>query len=66
LVKEAPLEMMIVETDSPYLSPVPFRGETNEPANVVKVAEKIAELKNLSLDVVASTTTRTAENFFRI
>ena len=66
LVKEAPLEMMMVETDSPYLSPVPFRGETNEPANVVKVAEKIAELKNLSLDEVANTTTKTAENFFRI
>jgi len=66
LVKEAPLEMMMVETDSPYLSPVPFRGETNEPANVVKVAEKIAELKGVSFEEVARVTTETAERFFNI
>ena len=66
LVKEAPLEMMMVETDSPYLSPVPLRGETDEPANVVKVAEKIAELKGVSFEEVARVTTETAERFFNI
>ena len=66
LVKEAPLKMMMVETDSPYLSPVPFRGETNEPANVVKVAEKIAELNGVAFEEVARVTTETAERFFNI
>ncbi len=56
VVKEIPIEKMLIETDSPYLAPVPFRGKTNEPAYVKHVAEKIAEIKNLSLEDVARIT----------
>ena len=58
-----PIERMLIETDSPYLAPVPFRGKTNEPAFVRYVAERIAELKGLSLSRVAE---RTTENYFRL
>ncbi len=63
VVKKVPLEKILIETDSPYLAPVPFRGKSNEPANVQYVAKKVAELKNLTLDEVAQQTT---ENFFRL
>ena len=66
LVRDLPLEKIMIETDSPYLSPEPFRGKTNEPVNVVKVAEKIADLKNISVEEVALQTTKTAEEFFGI
>ncbi len=59
----APLDRILVETDSPYLAPVPFRGKRNDPSKVKFVAEKIAILKNLPLEVVEEATT---ENFFRI
>lgn len=65
LVKQVELEKMMVETDSPYLSPEPFRGQTNEPKNVVKVAEKIAGLKGLTFEEVAKETTANAKRFFR-
>ena len=64
VVIEIPLEKMMVETDSPYLSPKPHRGKKNEPAFVVHVAEKIAELKEISLEEVAAATTETAHNLF--
>jgi len=64
VVIEIPLERMMVETDSPYLSPKPFRGKQNEPKNVLHVAEKIAELKEISLEEVADSTTKTALNLF--
>lgn len=66
LVQQIDLNKIMVETDSPYLSPEPFRGKANEPANVVKVAEKIAELQGISFERVAEVTTETAERFFRI
>jgi len=62
-VKKIPLESILIETDSPYLAPVPNRGKLNEPANVTYVAEKIAEIKNLSIEEVADVTTR---NFFSL
>ena len=62
-VKKIPLESILIETDSPYLAPVPNRGKLNEPANVTYVAEKIAEIKNLSIEEVADVTTR---NFFTL
>ena len=65
VVKELPLEKLLVETDSPYLSPKPYRGKKNEPMYVIKVAEKIAELKNISIDEVAKTTTETACKLFK-
>ncbi len=65
VVRELPLEKLLVETDSPYLSPKPYRGKKNEPMYVIKVAEKIAELKNISIDEVAKTTTETACKLFK-
>ena len=55
----------MVETDCPYLAPVPFRGKTCEPAHVIFTAEKIAELRGESLDKIAADTERTAHEFFR-
>ena len=58
-----PLNKMLVETDSPYLAPVPFRGKTNQPAYVKYVAEEIANLRGISLDFVTQATT---QNFFTL
>ena len=63
-VKKIPLESMLIETDSPYLAPVPNRGKLNEPANVIYVAEKIAEIKNISVDEVADVTTHNFAKLF--
>ena len=61
--KTYPNEMILTETDSPYLAPVPFRGKENEPAFVLKTAEKIAEIKGLTSDEIAFITTN---NFFNL
>ena len=58
-----PLNRLLIETDSPFLAPVPYRGKRNEPANVVQVAEAIAGLKGTTRDAVA---TATSANFVRI
>jgi TatD DNase family protein len=63
VAKAVPLERMLIETDSPYLAPVPHRGKTNEPAWVRHVAEEIARLRGISLEAVAEATTA---NFFRL
>ncbi len=63
---EVPLDWLLVETDSPFLSPMPFRGQPNEPARVRLVAEKIAELKGMSIEAIAEVTTRNAENLFKV
>ena len=65
VVRAVSLDKMMVETDSPYLSPKPFRGKQNEPAYVLHVAEKIAELKEISLEEVAESTTKTAHQLFK-
>jgi TatD DNase family protein len=57
---------VVLETDAPYLAPIPHRGKRNEPAYAKLVAEKIAFLVNMSLEEVALTTTQNAENLFRI
>jgi TatD DNase family protein len=62
-VKKIPIENILIETDSPYLAPVPNRGKLNEPANVRYVAEKIAELKGIPIEKVAEITTN---NFFTL
>lgn len=59
-----PLERMLIETDAPYLAPVPHRGQTNEPAYVRHVAEYIAELKELEVEQVAQQTTKNFYNLF--
>jgi TatD DNase family protein len=63
VARRVPLERMLIETDAPYLAPVPFRGKTNEPGLVKYVAEEIARLRDIPLDQVASATT---SNFFRL
>ena len=65
-IKNIPLEKIMVETDAPYLSPEPFRGQQNEPLYVEYVARKIAKIKNISFEEAAETTTKTAKNFFQI
>jgi len=65
-VKEIPLDFIMIETDCPFLAPQTYRGKRNEPAYVRQVAEKIAEIKNLSVEEVAQITTRNARNFFNI
>ncbi len=59
--KQVPLERMLIETDSPYLAPIPYRGKTNEPAWVSKVGEFIADLKGVPIEVLAN---QTSSNFF--
>jgi len=61
-----PLDKILIETDSPYLSPHPFRGKTNEPARVKLVAEEIARIKNISLKDFAKQTTNNAYRLFNI
>ncbi|MFH1171149.1 MAG: TatD family hydrolase [bacterium] len=63
-VKIVPLKQMMIETDSPHLAPVPFRGQRNEPIHVEEVARKIAEIKNVSVDEVINTTSDNARAFF--
>ncbi len=64
VVSSIPLESLLIETDAPYLSPHPYRGKRNEPANVRIVAEKIAELKGCPVDKVANITTKEADKLF--
>lgn len=64
VVKTLPLDKLLIETDSPYLAPVPHRGKENQPAYVVEVAAYIAQLKSCSLSEVAQKTTRNFRNLF--
>jgi len=64
VAKKMPLDKMLVETDSPYLAPVPFRGKKNQPAYVRYVAEGIAALRNTSLEEIAEHTTQNYFNLF--
>jgi TatD DNase family protein len=66
VVASIPAEAFMVETDCPYLAPVPHRGKRCEPAHTRLVAEKIAEVRGTTLEEIAAVTTRTAEAFFRM
>jgi len=66
IVEEVSLENLVLETDSPYLAPHPFRGKPNEPKYIPLIAEKIAEIKGISLEKIAKTTSKTAQDIFRI
>lgn len=66
IIKEIPLERIMIETDSPYLAPVPYRGKQNEPSYVVEVANQIAENKGVSLEEVEKVTTENAKRFFEL
>ena len=64
VVKEIPLEYLVLETDSPYLTPAPYRGKRNEPSYLSYVVDKIAEVKSVSREEVIDVTTRNAMNLF--
>jgi TatD DNase family protein len=63
VAQQVPLERILIETDAPYLAPVPYRGKPNEPAYVRYVAEELAELKQVDIDTIAKHTT---QNFYRL
>lgn len=64
VIKEVGLENLVLETDSPYLAPVPFRGKRNESSYIKFVAEKLANIKNISVEEVAQQTNKNAEFLF--
>jgi TatD DNase family protein len=66
VVRKVPLEHMLIETDSPFLTPVPHRGKRNEPAYVRFVAETVAIVRGISLEQVARITSANAQNLFEI
>jgi TatD DNase family protein len=63
IFKDVPLERLLVETDAPFLAPIPYRGKPNEPAFVVETAKKIADIKNVEYDVIVNQTT---QNFLKL
>jgi TatD DNase family protein len=63
IIRDVPLDRLLVETDSPFLAPIPNRGKRNEPSFVVHTAEKAAEIKGITTDALAEATT---DNFFRL
>jgi TatD DNase family protein len=65
IIKHIDLDMLILETDSPFLAPVPYRGKTNEPAYVEIMAKKIADLKEVELDRVIAETCENANRLFQ-
>ncbi len=65
VAKRVPLDRLLLETDAPYLAPVPYRGKTNEPGYVRYVAEEVAALRGQSLDDIAQATTRNFFNLFQ-
>ena len=65
-VKDIPLERILLETDSPYLTPVPFRGQRNESAYIPYIAEHLARIKGITIEEVAQTTTENAEKLLKL
>jgi TatD DNase family protein len=65
VAQSIPLENILIETDSPYLAPTPYRGKTNQPAYVKHVAEEIAKLRNISVQEVGEMTTHNFVNLFK-
>ena len=65
VIKEINLENIMIETDSPYLAPIPFRGKTNQPAYVGEIAKKIADIKKISIEEVDEITTKNAFLLFK-
>ena len=63
VAREVPMDRLLVETDSPYLAPVPYRGKSNEPAYVVKTLQQLATTKSVEIQTMAQATN---DNFFRL
>lgn len=66
VAQNIPLDKLVLETDAPYLTPVPYRGKPNTPAYVSYVAEEIARLREMPLNELIDATTDNAERFFEI
>ena len=66
IVKQTPIENLLLETDSPFLTPVPLRGKRNEPAFIIHTTKRISELKEIELDVLAKVTTENAKTLFKL
>ena len=66
IIRDIPLDKVLIETDSPYLAPEPFRGQRNEPVYVEQVAKKIADLKNLTLEEIIEQIWQNAKNLFKL
>lgn len=66
IIKALPLESLLIETDAPFLTPVPFRGKRNEPSYVRYTAEKVAEIKKVPFEKVGEITTENALRLFRL
>jgi TatD DNase family protein len=64
VARKIPLEHLLLETDSPDMTPEPHRGRDNEPAFLVEIARKVAEIKGIDVEEVAAVTTRNAERLF--
>lgn len=64
LAKRTPLDLILLETDAPFLSPHPYRGQRNEPARILEIAKKIAELRGMPVSELASATSQNAEQLF--
>lgn len=65
IVEQVSLEHLVLETDAPYLAPIPFRGKRNEPSYLLEIAKKIAEIKGVNLTEIAEITTKNAEFIFQ-
>lgn len=66
VVQKAPIDRLMVETDAPYVAPVPYRGKRNEPRYVREIAARVAELRGMSFEEVAQATTENARKLFRL
>ena len=65
-VSNIPIEKLLVETDSPYLAPIPYRGKTNEPSYIVHTVDKLSQIKKISKDKIISNTTKNFKKLFNI
>ena len=66
VVSSIPIENLLVETDSPYLAPVPYRGKSNEPSYIVHTVERLSQIKNVSNEYVMSNTTNNFKKLFKL
>ena len=66
VIKEIPVEKLVLETDSPYLTPVPFRGERNDSSHINEIAEFVASLKGVSMELLANITNENIHQVFDI
>ena len=65
-IKNIDNEYLLLETDSPYLTPTPYRGKRNESKNIIEIAKKLAEIKNISIEEVSRFTNENANRLFKI